>query len=79
MDLTRDEKAIKKGVMPILLKSDTTYRRDSCTLQSGDVEQAQVCKNEMEELQRNDRKLREAAAKRREKGGPKISYEPYKK
>ena len=32
----------------------------------------------MEQLQRNDRKLREAAAKRRQNGGPKISYDVYK-
>ncbi len=57
--------------MPLLLPSDTTFRQDSLTLEAGDVEQAQLRKNEMEELQRNDRKLKEAVQKRREKGGPK--------
>lgn len=65
------------GVLPLVLPSDTTYRLDSLTLESGDVEAAQLRKNEMEEIQRNDRKLREAAQKRRKEGGPKISYTVY--
>ena len=48
-------------------------------MQAGDVESAQLRKNEMEEAQRHDRKLRETAEKRRKEGGPKISYEPYRK
>ena len=76
---TEAETAVPGGRSPQLLPSDTTYRLDSLTLERGDVEAAQLRKNEMEEVQRNDRKLREAAAKRREKGGPKISREPYRK
>jgi hypothetical protein len=38
------------------------------------VEEAQVNKNELEERQRKDRKLREEAQKRRSKGGLKIVY-----
>jgi len=46
---------------PVLLPSDANLRMDSLALLAGDVEQAQINKNNMEELQRNDRKLREAA------------------
>ena len=60
--------------MSVVLPSDTTFRQDSITLEGGDVELAQTKKNEMEEQQRYDRKLREAAEKRRKEGGPKISY-----
>ena len=63
----------------MVLPSDCTQRLDSLTLAEGDVEAAQLRKNEMEELQRNDRKLREAAQKRREQGGLKIDYSVYKK
>ena len=35
--------------------------------------------NELEEIQRKDRQMREAAEKRRKQGGPKISTLPYKK
>jgi hypothetical protein len=63
--------------LPVVLPSDTTSRTDSCALIEGDIEAAQANKNELEELQRHDRKLREAAAKRREKGGPKISFTEY--
>ena len=45
----------------MVLPSDCTQRPDSLTLAEGDVEAAQLRKNEMEDLQRNDRKLREAA------------------
>ena len=41
--------AIEGGKMPVLLPSDTTYRLDSLTLEGGDVEAAQLRKNEMEE------------------------------
>lgn len=47
------------------LESDSTKRSDSVTLATGDVERAQVEKERLEVLQRGDRKLREAAAKRR--------------
>jgi len=49
------------------LESDSTKRADSVTLATGNVEQAQVEKERLEVLQRGDRKLREAAAKRRAK------------
>lgn len=58
--------------MPVVLPSDTTLREDARALLAGDVEQAQRNKDMMEEMQRNDRKLREAAQKRRDKGGPKL-------
>ena len=78
VDISKEEKVTAGGSLPLVLPSDTTYRLDSQTLDSGDVEAAQLRKNEMEEAQRYDRKLREAAEKRRNNGGPKISYEPYK-
>ena len=79
VDISKQEKAIQGGVLPLVLPSDTTYRPDSRTLQAGDVEEAQLRKNEMEEAQRHDRKLREDAEKRRKDGGPKISLAPYRK
>ena len=65
--------------LPIVLPSDCTNRADSVTLISGDVEAAQLRKNEIEDVQRHDKKLRDAAKKRREKGGKKIDYSVYKK
>ena len=53
------------------LSSDSHKRTDSLMLKTGDVPAAQVVKEELEELQRADRKLREAVEKRREAGGPK--------
>ena len=41
------------------------------TLKTGNVEVAQVKKEELEELQRHDRKVREVCVTRREKGGKK--------
>lgn len=55
------------------LPSDSTRRIDSTTLRSGNVEAAQKAKEMLEELQRNDRKLREACHQRREKGGKKFA------
>jgi len=63
----------------VLLKSDSVYRADARTLEAGDVPLAQERKNEMEQVQRNDRKLREAAEKRRKNGGAKIDVSVYKK
>ena len=60
-DVSKLEKVTRHGKTPLVLPSDTTYRPDSCTMQAGDVEAAQLRKNELEEIQRNDRKLREAA------------------
>jgi hypothetical protein len=44
---------------------------------AGDVDAAQVGKDTLENNQRADRKLREAAAKRRTEGGLKIDYSQY--
>ena len=77
VDLSKEERIMPGGLSPLLLPSDTTYRLDSLTLETGDVEAAQLRKNEMEEAQRYDRKLREAAEKRRKERGPKISRQPY--
>ena len=79
MDILKTETVMPGGQYPLVLPSDTTYRLDSRTLEAGDVEGAQNYKNQMEEAQRHDRKLRETAEKRRKNGGPKISYEPYRK
>lgn len=78
-DLPKTETALPGGKTRLVLPSDTTYRSDSLTLADGDVGEAQLRKNELEEAQRHDRRLREAAEKRRKDGGPKISYEPYRK
>lgn len=61
-----------------VLSSDWRNRSDTRALVADDVVQAQVNKDAQENLQRADRKLREAAAKRRKDGGPKIDYRPYK-
>lgn len=53
------------------LPSDSTRRKDSNILASGNIAAAQAAKEELENLQRNDRKLREAAEKRRQEGGAK--------
>ena len=54
------------------LPSDSSRRKDSRILASGDIKAAQAAKEELENLHRNDRKLREAAEKRRQDGGAKI-------
>ena len=46
-------------------------------LKAGDVDTAQENKDKLENWQRADRKLREAAAKRRLEGGSKIDYSSY--
>ena len=51
------------------LESDSRSRIDSVALKGGDVDTAQVNKDKLENWQRADRKLREAAAKRRVEGG----------
>ena len=53
------------------LISDSRRRPDCIALKSGNIEQAQTQKDILEDIQRKDRQLREAAQKRREKGGPK--------
>ena len=53
------------------LQSDSTKRLDSVTLRTGNGPAAQEKKELLEAIQRNDRKLREEAEKRRAKGGQK--------
>jgi hypothetical protein len=74
----RDIVNYRPTAVEVSLPSDATKRTDSIAFLSGEVEQAQVNKNNLELLQRADRKLREDAAKRRLKGGAKIVYS-YKK
>ena len=59
------------------LQSDSRNRIDLVELFKGNDQVAQDNKTELEVQQRHDRKLREAANKRRKEGGPKIvhSYE----
>lgn len=59
------------------LLSDTRWREDLSNLANGEVETAQEFKHQLEEAQRHDRKLREAAEKRRSKGGQKIDLSVY--
>jgi len=54
------------------LPSDSTKRQDALLLALGDIVAAQTAKEELENSQRNDRKLRETAEKRRSEGGLKI-------
>ena len=74
----RDEELQPKHFRPIWidqdrLKSDSTLRQDRMYLCMPDYEAGQNAKEDIEELQRNDRKLREAAEKRRANGGPKFA------
>jgi hypothetical protein len=57
----------------LALDSDSAKRIDSCSLRDGDSEAAQKNKEILEELQRHDRKIREACDARREKGGKKFA------
>ena len=59
------------------LGSEWRKRLDSIEVKRGDWDQAQINKDLLENIQRADRKLREAANKRRENGGEKIDYSPY--
>ena len=59
-------------VDPNCLPSDSTKRTDRNTLEQGDYDGAQAEKEKLEELQRHDRKLREACDKRRAGGGAKF-------
>ena len=45
--------------MAMTLPSDSTFREDLILLKKGNEDLAQKCKIKLEELQRNDRKLRE--------------------
>ena len=55
------------------LPSDSTKRLDSVTLKSGDIEAAQIKKEELENLQRHERKLREVVDLRRKTEGKKFA------
>lgn len=63
-----------KGSFKRKLKSDCVDRADCQAFVGGNIEKAQEEKNNLEMLQRHDRKLREEANKRRQKGGAKILY-----
>lgn len=54
------------------LPSDSSKRKDGLLLKSGNIDEAQAAKEELEERQRHERKLREAAEKRRQEGGAKL-------
>ena len=60
--------------LPGVIPSDSTLRNDSIAMLNRPIEEAQVAKEDMEKLQRHDRKLREEAAKRRANKGPKFVY-----
>ena len=60
------------------LPSDSRKRIDSVAYKAGDMVKAQENKDTIEIVQRKDRKLREAAEKRRFGGGKKIDYSLYK-
>jgi hypothetical protein len=45
------------------LPSDSTFREDILYLKSGNEDEAQKAKTKLEEVQRNDRKLREGTKK----------------
>ena len=53
------------------LPSQATKRTDGRTKISCSIEEAQAEKERLENLQRHDRKLREAVNERRKNGGPK--------
>lgn len=55
------------------LESDASARTDGKALLNASVDEAQEEKERLENIQRNDRKLREAAAERRSNGGPKFA------
>ena len=61
----------------LALESDWRKRIDSVEMRNKDVDQAQINKDALENRQRADRKLREAANKRRQEGGAKIDYSVY--
>ena len=74
----RDEAQFPKHFKPDLaeanpLPSDSTKRLDRMFLRELDYDTAQNEKENLEELQRKDRKLRETCEKRRANGGPKFA------
>jgi len=56
------------------LPSDSTKRQDSIVLARADMKEAQLVKEQLEELQRKDRRIREHVEKRRDKGGKKFDF-----
>lgn len=66
-------KGVESGTIDCI-PSDCRLRIDSIALKQNNVEEAQENKTKLETVQRADRKLREAAEKRRHEGGPKIFY-----
>lgn len=58
---------------PLCLESESRKRPDLMSLDLDEIEEAEEGKLSLEVLQRHDRKLREAAQKRRKEGGPKIA------
>ena len=60
-------------LVPNALASDSMKRMDRTLLCELDYEAAQHEKEELEDLQRKDRKLRETCEKRRANGGPKFA------
>ena len=55
------------------MPSDSTKRHDLILLASNSLKPAQNAKDDIELLQRKDRKGREAAQERRKKGGAKLT------
>ena len=74
----RDDEQFPKYFKPDILApnplpSDSLKREDRRLLLEVDYDGAQTAKEDLEELQRKDRKLREACEKRRAAGGPKFA------
>ena len=72
----RDEPHQPKHLKPIwiqegCLESDSSLRKDRMYLCMSDYDAGQIAKEDIEEEQRKDQKLRDACQKRRAKGGPK--------
>lgn len=65
---TREAQTVYYAPTPkaaLALPSDSTKRVDSITLASGAMQEAQLKKEELEQSQRHDRKLRETCIERR--------------
>jgi hypothetical protein len=56
-----------------VLPSNSNLRQDGAALDAGNLELAQKNKEELEKLQRADRKLRQTCTERRKKGGKKFA------
>ena len=68
---------LKGPDLKLTLQSDWTNRLDTIKHQDGDMAAAQANKDLLENEQRADKKLRDAAIARRKAGGPKIDYSVY--